>query len=748
MAPSSDDEYCPNFVFEPPSDEEYSDTGEHKDSGPRKFESPWDFAASSERVAEAHARDGTTSVDFKIAKALQHKLPVPISNSGCEPEPEPDKQEAYKPEPEDKEEEEEEEEEGDDGNAAAGADNNNKKPFFASSKGASFHAESFSELKLSYPLLRALDKLGFTKPTPIQAACVPLAMLGRDICGSAMTGSGKTAAFALPTLEKLLHSPKHVSSISVLVLTPTRELGLQVLSMIQKLAQFTDIRCCQAIGGLPMKEQELALRSMPDIVVATPGRLLDHLCNSIGVYLDDLTVLILDEADRLLEVAFSAEIRELIRLCPQKRQTMLFSATMNTTLDELVNLSLKNPVRLSADPSAKRPAGLTEEVVRIRPMDECNQEAVLLALCKKTFTKRVIVFSRTKVAAHRLKILFGLGGLKAAELHNNVSQDQRLHALEIFKNDEVDFLITTEVISRGIDIPGVKTVINYECPSTITSYIHRVGRTARAGKEGYAVTFVTDNDRSLLKAIAKKVGPKLKSRRVALASIADWSGKIKQMEGQVATILQEEREEQALRKAQMEAIKAENMLAHADTIFSRPKKTYPVKEKEKRMVANAAKASLESQKRYGNEVISAEQAEYLKMKEKKKREREKNMPRKKRRKLEAAREFLEDENRNGKLEGSRKIQEEKIGTPLVDLAYRRAEAVKAENKAAKDVGNMMKKASKISHPSPHRTQSRTDEMREMFQSDISQKRHKGKAGGAGKKNPKHSFKSKSRYEAP
>ncbi|KAF3452509.1 hypothetical protein FNV43_RR02942 [Rhamnella rubrinervis] len=734
----------PTFVFEPPSDEELEDDDQHIEeeegeeedgdgvskTSRRHSQSPWDFGFYSESVAEEHARRSTTSVDFKISKALQERS-VPVKDTAADEdsnssESELDRQEDYRPEDEDDE------------VSNAGE----TKSFFAPSEGASFHANSFMELNLSRPLLRACEALGYTKPTPIQAACIPLAMTGRDICGSAITGSGKTAAFTLPTLERLLFRPKRMMAIRVLILTPTRELAVQVHSMVEKLAQFTDIRCCLIVGGLSSKMQEAALRSMPDIVVATPGRMIDHLRNSMSVDLEDLAVLILDEADRLLELGFSAEIHELVRLCPRRRQTMLFSATMTEEVDELVKLSLTKPLRLSADPSTKRPAKLTEEVVRVRRMREVNQEAVLLALCSKTFTSKVIIFSGTKEAAHRLKILFGLAGFKAAELHGNLTQVQRLEALEIFKKQEVDFLIATDVAARGLDIVGVQTVVNYACPRDITSYIHRVGRTARAGREGYAVTFVTDTDRSLLKAIAKRAGSKLKSRIVAEQSIIKWSQIIEQMEDQVAAVLQEEREERALRKAEMEATKAENIIAHRDEIYSRPKRTWFVTEKEKKLAAKAAKTSVEKENNSRNEVISALQAEDLKQKEKRKREREKNLPRKKRRKLEAAREMLEEQNQSEKL-GSGKSKREKSGMSLVDLAYRRAKAVKAVKKAV-DAGKIVRKASKKSNRSSQRSQSRTGEMQELFQGDMSERKQKRISSGAGKK--KSSFKSKSRYK--
>ncbi|KAL9319766.1 hypothetical protein ACSQ67_011605 [Phaseolus vulgaris] len=568
----------PSFVFDPPSDEEIehsereeeeedqeepeeaesgSDSDEEEEEGrhkePRvskkKTQSPWDFAKYTESVAEEHARRSTTSVDEKISKALRQRSTPLVAELDHSSESELDEQEDYRPDEEDEEE-------------GYGGDS---KSFFAPSDGTSFHADSFLQLNLSRPLLRACEALGYAKPTPIQAACIPLALSGRDICGSAITGSGKTAAFALPTLERLLFRPKRMRAIRVLILTPTRELAVQVHSMIEKLAQFTDIRCCLVVGGLSTKVQEVALRTMPDIVVATPGRMIDHLRNAMSVDLDDLAVLILDEADRLLELGFSAEIQELVSSrVSQKRQTMLFSATMTEEVDELIKLSLSKPLRLSADPSTKRPTTLTEEVVRLRRMREVNQEAVLLAMCSKTFTSKVIIFSGTKQAAHRLKIIFGLAGLKAAELHGNLTQAQRLEALEQFRKQQVEFLVATDVAARGLDIIGVQTVINFSCPRDLTSYVHRVGRTARAGREGYAVTFVSDNDRSLLKAIAKRAGSKLKSRTVAEQSILKWSHIIDQMEDQI--------------------YEAENMIEHKEEIFSRPKRTWFVTEKEKSLL--------------------------------------------------------------------------------------------------------------------------------------------------------------------
>ncbi|KAK1322146.1 DEAD-box ATP-dependent RNA helicase 28 [Acorus calamus] len=738
------------FQFEAGSSDEENEMREGNESD-QETQSPWDFSSYVGSVGEEYERKNTTSIDYKISRALQEQQFLL---------PDDDEDE------EEKEEEEEEElEHSDDGeedrvtrdDQRTRSSNNEVSgggapAFFAPSDGACFHADSFLELNLSRPLLRACEALGYYKPTQIQAACIPLALTGRDICGSATTGSGKTAAFALPVLERLLFRPKRIPAIRVLVLTPTRELAVQVHSMIEKLAQFTDIRCCLIVGGLSMKVQETGLRSMPDIVVATPGRIIDHLRNSQSVGFEDLAVLILDEADRLLEFGFSAEIRELVHLCPKRRQTMLFSATMTEEIDELVKLSLTKPVRLSADPSTMRPATLTEEVIMIRRMREVNQEAILLAICSNAFTSKVIIFSGTKQTAHRLKIIFGLAGLKAAELHGNLTQVQRLDALELFRKQQVDFLIATDVAARGLDIIGVQTVINFACPQNITSYVHRVGRTARAGREGCAVTFVTENDRSLIKAIRKRANSTLLERKVAMKSILKWSQIIEQMEEQISAIFLEEREEKALRKAEMEAMKAENMIEHKDEIYSRPKKTWFVTEKEKKLIAKTAKASKEKGQNSTaekSEIMSAEQAEKLKMKEKRRREQEKNLPRKKRRRLEAEREMLEDDARADDVEQkNRSDKKEKVGKSLVDVAYRRAKSLKSITKAH-EAGKMVKKADNLAKHTM-KNQKRSEEMVDLFQSDMSEKKQSSSSkkgiNAGGRKKPKSSFKSKARYK--
>merc|ERR1712032_1479220 len=290
---------------------------------------------------------------------------------------------------------------------------------------------SFYTMNLSRPLLKAIEELRYVHPTPIQAATIPVALLGRDICGCAATGTGKTAAYMLPVLERLLYRPVESARTRVLVLVPTRELGVQVYQVTRQLAQFTSVEVALSVGGLDLKTQESLLRRNPDIVIATPGRLIDHVKNTPTFSLENIEVLILDEADRMLEEAFMEQMKEIVRSCSRTRQTLLFSATM---------------------------------------------------------TDHTMVFIQTKAQCHRLHIVLGLLGVRVGELHGNMSQPQRMETLQRFKEEQLDVLLATDVAARGLDIRGVKTVINFTMPTTLEHYIHRVGRTARAGRAGRSVS--------------------------------------------------------------------------------------------------------------------------------------------------------------------------------------------------------------------------------------------------------------------
>eukprot|EP01090_Pellita_catalonica_P007075 TRINITY_DN1766_c0_g1_i1.p1 TRINITY_DN1766_c0_g1~~TRINITY_DN1766_c0_g1_i1.p1 ORF type:complete len:628 (-),score=139.98 TRINITY_DN1766_c0_g1_i1:51-1934(-) len=432
------------------------------------------------------------------------------------------------------------------------------------------------ELNLSRPILKAINDLNYLRPTPVQAQAIPVALEGADICANAATGSGKTAAFVLPALERLLYRDKRLRVTRVLILLPTRELAVQCHSNLVKLAKYTDITATLVVGGLSSKLQEIDLRKFPDVVVATPGRMIDHVRNSPGITLEDIEILILDEADRLLDMGFTEEVHELVKQCPKGRQSMLFSATMTMEVSQLAQMSLNNPARVSVNKNLSLASGITQEFIRVRKQREGNREAMLLALCTKTYKTRALIFFRTKRAAHRVKILFTLAGLNARELHGNLSQNQRLEALESFRDRECNYLLCTDLAARGLDIIGIKTIINYDLPKMIEQYIHRAGRTARWGNVGVSVSFVAERDRKVLKKIMKAKGPHevMKSRKIPFEEIVAWQKRIDKMEKNTTKIIEQEAAEREMRVAQMEMNRMKNGLEFAAEIKSRPAKTW------------------------------------------------------------------------------------------------------------------------------------------------------------------------------
>ena len=285
-------------------------------------------------------------------------------------------------------------------------------------------SSSFQSMSLSRPILRGLAAVGFTEPTPIQTKTIPVALLGKDVVGGAVTGSGKTAAFIIPILERLLYRPKRVATSRVGILMPTRELAVQCFNVAKKLASFTDVTFCQLVGGFSLREQENVLRTRPDVIIATPGRFIDHMRNSPSFTVDTLEILVLDEADRMLEDGFADELNEILTIIPKSRQTMLFSATMTDSVDKLIRVGLNRPVRLLVDAKKQTVGTLVQEFVRIRPGREDKRLAYLMHLCENVYSDRVIIFFRQKREAHRVRIVFGLCGLKAAELHGSMSQEQ------------------------------------------------------------------------------------------------------------------------------------------------------------------------------------------------------------------------------------------------------------------------------------------------------------------------------------
>ncbi|EXJ64579.1 hypothetical protein A1O7_00916 [Cladophialophora yegresii CBS 114405] len=444
---------------------------------------------------------------------------------------------------------------------------------------------SFQQFSLSRPILRGLAGLSFTTPTPIQVRAIPIALQGLDVVGSAVTGSGKTAAFLLPILERLLYRPRKVPTTRVAILMPTRELAVQCYNVATALARYTDITFAQVVGGFSLREQETILKKRPDVVIATPGRFIDHMRNSASFAVENIEILVLDEADRMLETGFEDELNEILKTIPQGRQTMLFSATMTDSVDKLVRVGMNRPVRLSVDAKKSTTAGLTQEFVRLRQGREDRRLATLCVLCQKFFAERTIVFFRQKKEAHRVRIVFGLLGLRAGELHGSMTQEQRISAVNAFRDGKTTHLLATDLASRGLDIKNVATVVNYEAPQTHEIYLHRVGRTARAGRSGRACTIAAEPDRKIVKAAVKSArqqGAKVVSRVVDGKDVDDMALHLDDLESEIEEILKEEKEEKQLATTEAELQRGVNLIKHQDEIMARPKRTWFETEKEKR----------------------------------------------------------------------------------------------------------------------------------------------------------------------
>jgi len=458
-------------------------------------------------------------------------------------------------------------------------------------------SKSFNDMNLSRPLLKAVYEMNYQHPTPIQSRCIPLLLKGRDICASAVTGSGKTAAFILPTLERLLYRDRSRKETLVLALLPTRELAAQCYEVCSKFTQYTDIRCCLITGGnLKINKQIQTLQTKPEIIIATPGRVVDHLLNTPNFSLDEVEVLILDEADRLLELGFEPQIKTILDHIPTARQTMLFSATMTDDIEQLVKLSLKNPIRVACDSRQAVAGALTQEFIKL-PDDEniLMKQAILLSLCTKSFTSEVIIFCNTKSMVRKLKMLLFLKGLKVSELSSSLTQAVRLRELYKFAKHETDFLVCTDVASRGLDIKGVKTVINFDMPLNLKTYIHRVGRTARAGATGTAVSMCSESSIAILRKIvrhSKKKGQAVQQRVVPTESIEYWSEKIEEMKPQLKELEQQLRMEEEMQQAEMLATKNENIEEFKDDIMSRPKKEWIMSKSEHKKLNEKAKAQM------------------------------------------------------------------------------------------------------------------------------------------------------------
>ena len=358
---------------------------------------------------------------------------------------------------------------------------------------------SFHTLGLSEPLLRDLTAAGLLAPTPIQAQAIPPALEGRDVIGCAQTGTGKTAAFVVPMIERLAILPK--GQPQALILAPTRELALQICTSIEKLGRSHHISATVVVGGSDMQAQIRGLRQRPDIIVATPGRLLDHMWNGT-INLAPIKILVLDEADRMLDMGFAPQINQILDALPLERQTLLFSATLPTDVTRLVQASLNGAVRVMVTPHSTTAEGVTQAVHHTTSQEKTKLLVALLAAERGT----VLVFARTKSRVDRLGQTLEQAGHRVAVIHGDRSLPQRLRALDGFKRGQVRILVATDVAARGIDVANIGHVVNYDLPNCPEDYIHRIGRTARMKMTGKATSFVAFEEREQLRAIETLLG--------------------------------------------------------------------------------------------------------------------------------------------------------------------------------------------------------------------------------------------------
>jgi ATP-dependent RNA helicase RhlE len=361
----------------------------------------------------------------------------------------------------------------------------------------------FTTLKLHPNLLKAIKELGFVRPTPIQSDSIPPALEGRDVLACAQTGSGKTAAFLLPLIQHLMDQPR--GATRALVLTPTRELAAQILEDLRDLAVHTPVSGAIVIGGVGMGPQEHAFRSGVDIIIATPGRLMDHM-KAQYAKLSKLEYLVLDEADRMLDMGFLPEIRRILRQLPPRKQTLFFSATMPPPIAALTREMLKDPVQIAVERQAGPAVGITQAVY---PVAQEIKSMLLLHLLKSEAMKDTLVFTRTKHRANRLADFLVRNNIKADRIHGNRSQTQRTAALADFKAGKSQVLVATDIAARGIDISALGHVVNFDVPLVPEDYIHRVGRTARAEATGDAFTFVAPDEESDLRRIEGAIKKRL-----------------------------------------------------------------------------------------------------------------------------------------------------------------------------------------------------------------------------------------------
>ena len=399
---------------------------------------------------------------------------------------------------------------------------------------------NFTNLGLAEPLVRALEAKGYTTPTPIQAQAIPYVLEGRDLLGIAQTGTGKTAAFVLPSIQRLVEADKRVlpTHCRMLVLAPTRELASQIAESARAYGKFSRMTVATVFGGTSINKNRQDMSRGVDILVATPGRLLD-LIEQRFVSLNLIETLVLDEADQMLDLGFIHALRKIVKMVPRQRQTLFFSATMPQSIRELADQFIKDPALVSIKPAATTAERVDQYATLV---NQAEKQALLTMTLRDPSFERALVFTRTKHGADRVVRLLGGNGIAANAIHGNKSQVNRERALAAFKSGEVKVLVATDIAARGIDVSGVSHVINFELPNVPEQYVHRIGRTARAGNDGIAISFVADDERPYLRDIEKLIRQKVPLKALPENFLAE-AAKIVSTRSKQSVTAQQERDE-------------------------------------------------------------------------------------------------------------------------------------------------------------------------------------------------------------
>lgn len=366
----------------------------------------------------------------------------------------------------------------------------------------------FKELNLIEPILKAVEYERYENPTPIQEQAIPPILEGRDLLGCAQTGTGKTAAFAMPIIQILSNEPinkKKVRPIRALILTPTRELAVQIMESFAAYGRFTDIKNCVVFGGVAQRPQTNQLQAGVDVLIATPGRLLD-LINQKYIDLQNVKCFVLDEADRMLDMGFGQDVKKVIKLLPKKRQTLLFSATMPSEIEKLANALLTDPIKVSVTPVSSTVDTIEQFLYYVEKKDK---RTLLVNILKDKAIESALIFTRTKHGADRVAKALVTAGIKTQAIHGDKSQGARQYALNSFKEKKIRVLVATDIAARGIDIDKLSHVFNFDLPDSPETYVHRIGRTGRAGLEGVSISFCDEDEKKYLKGIEKLISKKI-----------------------------------------------------------------------------------------------------------------------------------------------------------------------------------------------------------------------------------------------